>query len=587
MTLLIIVNEITFILLLWNIFILKRRVFYVAIEPFIFVNRYLLSFLIRKLVELNKVQHIDTLFSDRLRFGEVAPGYQEYNEIELLLQKAYDVIKKERIYEDIEYSYAIEKINIREIKRKLIQLVKIKYILDKLNTSNPKYTLLGTTEEDIALFNLCFPDKKMDNKLASYTPLLYKISNFLNSILVFIGICSYLILKLRFKTKKKRFVLVYDFHIEPISFISSSNHSNPDIALYSVKSKTDLLILFRHSIPKKLLNDITNKLNGVHYTSRSDGAVTIMQFIKLLIELFKDINTLYFRFSDVQSQLFEEIILLPYRKARICAFLGKYEIKAFWGRDEYAPEHIVRTSLLRKKNVKSIGMHHGLPVPGVTSIWRHIDFDIFFVFGSHVYKKIGHCWSKNMKVIPVGSLHGLKFLQQLKSSIKNRPKDIVFFQSPQNKKWEYIYKELFKVASFFSDRTLYIKPKLGPTKRVQQFYNELETLKDKPSNIEVYTGSPYELMLKVSYAITAGSSLAAEALQFKLPTFVFDVDPSLQYFYYRDFPDMCVKTAEEIIEWINDIENNKRSYPFEKFRELINMEENFDFYKTIHDIVYY
>jgi len=130
--------------------------------------------------------------------------------------------------------------------------------------------------------------------------------------------------------------------------------------------------------------------------------------------------------------------------------------------------------------------------------------------------------------------------------------------------------EVFKIAQHFPDRKILIKIKPGLV-RDRLCRRELEMLSYAPPNVEETFTNSYELMDKASYAVSTGSTIVAEALQGRMTTFVLDGQMNGEYFYFRDFPGLCVQGGEDIIRRIEDIESGRETYDAETYSELIEM----------------
>jgi len=80
--------------------------------------------------------------------------------------------------------------------------------------------------------------------------------------------------------------------------------------------------------------------------------------------------------------------------------------------------------------------------------------------------------------------------------------------------------------------------------------------------------------------VTCGSTVGAEALQFEVASFVIDLDPEEPHFLYRDFPEMLVAGASDIVRRIRAIEDGTAPYRFEKMKDLIELPP-----KNVYDVI--
>ena len=86
---------------------------------------------------------------------------------------------------------------------------------------------------------------------------------------------------------------------------------------------------------------------------------------------------------------------------------------------------------------------------------------------------------------------------------------------------------------------------------------------------------PYELLLEARYAICNNTSIVAEAITYGLVTFVFDnyaeVMAEPMELIFRDYPDLCVDSADAIIRRIEAIESGAWRYPRKAYAGLTDI----------------
>jgi hypothetical protein len=262
-----------------------------------------------------------------------------------------------------------------------------------------------------------------------------------------------------------------------------------------------------------------------------------------------------------------EFLKLPYHRVVYRALFQRYSFARIFGRDDYDSQHIIRTDELRRAGGRSIGINHGLPMPGnYIGVWRYLDFDLYYVFGMDIYRRfLKSTWSRRMKVKSVGSF-GMN-QAQLDRLDKPRPEDIVIFINTMPG-YEKIYGWAFDVARHFSDRTVYLKHKRSNNGKLYAGHSFVFG-GDVPGNLVESSESSYDLMLLCRYALsTPNSTIAVESIQFGLATFVWEARDHLATSYYRDFPGLCVETAEELIDRIEAIEDGSAPYRRERFKDM-------------------
>ena len=65
--------------------------------------------------------------------------------------------------------------------------------------------------------------------------------------------------------------------------------------------------------------------------------------------------------------------------------------------------------------------------------------------------------------------------------------------------------------------------------------------------------------------------VVVEALQFGQMSFFADLMPEQKTCIYRDFPEICVSSAEEAVKRIRAIEAGEETYPLESLGSLVDL----------------
>jgi hypothetical protein len=234
--------------------------------------------------------------------------------------------------------------------------------------------------------------------------------------------------------------------------------------------------------------------------------------------------------------------------------------------------------VLRKFNILSVITNHGLPyLVNQVGIWKYVDYDIYYAYGTLLYKRY-YCktWSNNTIVKAVGSLR-MPAKNCSGVLIKDRPKDILFLwgftdSTLFNKR---LIEYIFLIADEFKDKKIYVRPKPSRIKDGKSDLLLKTILQNKRSNIflcdDTDDGSlTYRLMMKSTYAVGVGSTAVAEAVQSGCFSFFIDYNKSAKDVYYRNFPQLCVNNVDEVISAIKDIEFGNYEYDFNALSDLIN-----------------
>ena len=98
----------------------------------------------------------------------------------------------------------------------------------------------------------------------------------------------------------------------------------------------------------------------------------------------------------------------------------------------------------------------------------------------------------------------------------------------------------------------------------------LTSLDSPPPNLIQSWDDSYALMMACQYAVSNGSSsIAAEAVQYGLTSYVFDSFDAETPFFFREFPSMCYREIEDVIEAIRKKERGEDNYHLDELTELI------------------
>ncbi len=302
----------------------------------------------------------------------------------------------------------------------------------------------------------------------------------------------------------------------------------------------------------------------------TDGRFGPGEGARMMAGAVRQIARLHSRASNLPGECHYQLLLFPYRRAVYRSLFNRYRPRYFWSRDEYNTEHTIRSQELRRVGARSFGIMHGIYSIGEFShTVRHMDFDIFYMLGryafDHAYK---HTWPKHMSVRFIGSF-GLT-REEFERLPCPRPADIAVYLHP-HPALEKCLAGVAEVARAFPEKKVFINSKgaflEGPMKEPIA-----RLLESGPENIEVYSDRSYDLFFKCRYVLSDGSTMTAEGIQFGLETFFLDFDVLLKTSLYRNFPRMCVRTADQAIDRIRAIEAGVSVYPRETLSELIEID---------------
>ncbi len=298
----------------------------------------------------------------------------------------------------------------------------------------------------------------------------------------------------------------------------------------------------------------------------TDGRKALSDLPGAVWELVRDCTVLWQRFSDQEPHLFSVIAAQAAKRQIFRALFNRFPVNYFWFRDDYSIDHVVRNQEIRRNGGILLGVNHGLPRVTYFHSWREIDADIYFSFGTHLYERYyKDAWPPHLRLVSIGNPRLRLEAFQLDPK---RNQDIAVF--PMVTRWNTRFvREAMALARAFPDRIVYFKMK--PDRNALEIDDFRGEAQHAPDNFIWQEGDAYELLRCVSYAVACGSTLGTEALQFGVASFVIDLEPTEANFLYRDFPEMCVKDANEIVSRIGAIEDGSRPYCFDAMKDLIEL----------------
>ncbi len=326
------------------------------------------------------------------------------------------------------------------------------------------------------------------------------------------------------------------------------------------------LLVFRNKAQEK--NNSTH-IGGFAHCINNHGVIAISDLYSIIKLIVKDTLKLYVHSAHLTPGHMLSVLKLPHKKAVYRVLFNRFQFNYFWCRDDYNSDHILRSQELRRVGSVSLGINHGMPSPiPVEPSWRYIDYDIYYVFGTHVPAVYyADTWARGMLIRPVGSLGMTReFLSRMSAP---RPKDIIYFVAP-NTYEEKGHQAVLEVARAFPEKKIWVKIKQNLKDR--GYYDAfIKSLQNGPENLFLTETNSYELMFDASYALACESTVIVEAIQFGLNAFSFDFHSDEKPFLYRAFPNLCVRTSAEAIARILDIDKGKEVYPRREFDNLIKL----------------
>ncbi len=313
-------------------------------------------------------------------------------------------------------------------------------------------------------------------------------------------------------------------------------------------------------------------LEGQRHCSMDAGCYSIAGGLVALWDTVRDVVKLSLKGNHLPNSMFRQLVTLPHHRIVYRALFNRFAFKNFWCRDDYNSDHHMRSLELRRAGSKSYGVMHGIPcICAIIHQLRYLDFDVYYVAGTyqydHYYKEK---WPAHMDVRPIGSFGITR--QEFWKLAEPREKNIALFISR-------IYQEdqtletIGVLAKAFPDKKLFVNTKAKHLSKTDPFGRKLMAFLDQaPDNVELHTGSAYDLFFRCQYVLSDGSTLTAEAIQFGLDSYVFDFQPERwKVMNFREMPGVCINSATEAIDRIKMAEQGTWSLPRETFPPIIDL----------------
>jgi hypothetical protein len=318
------------------------------------------------------------------------------------------------------------------------------------------------------------------------------------------------------------------------------------------------------------LKPIPAELDAI-IVKRTDGLFSIISALKSLKLAIVDVLKNGHRYWDAPPALFFEMLSMPYKRLLIRGMLNRYHPKAFIGRDEYNVDHVMRRIELEEKGIKSIGLSNAL-FPCFSSLApnaRYVSYDTYYLYAAPLFEQYRDTWASDMKTKTLGGYSLPR--EKMQSNIGSKGENILFTMRVAWNRPEMV-RMVRGVAEAFPDRTIYLQFKKG-------FVSEEHTRRlikecgEGVPNFVFTTDDVYGLLNTAKYHISDISTFVAEAIRSGMVTLVADI-LEMEFNCYRQFPDLCSKTAEDLVGKLIALENGDATYPHDTYFKLLGYKAN-------------
>lgn len=303
---------------------------------------------------------------------------------------------------------------------------------------------------------------------------------------------------------------------------------------------------------------------GYPATATGDGGFPLARIPGEVAGVVRRLWRLYLLAGRRSPELFLRLASLPVKRLMLRKLLASHRFGYFLARDDYNEDHILRSQELRKDGGISLGTAHGMPIAAVVvPMWRHLDFDVYYMQGTGLQRHYARTWPDHMRVVAAGS-RGLT-RERAARLASPRPATILV----QIKPWRTIEPMIDAVRALalrFPGWRVVINVK-------QSFLDNflardfLQRATAGLDNVVTSDRPIYDLFLEARVLVTDPSTVAAEAIQFGLATFMLDMEGQ-KALYFRDFAGLCFTTAAELVEAASAVIEGRRDYSWEAFDTL-------------------
>lgn len=296
------------------------------------------------------------------------------------------------------------------------------------------------------------------------------------------------------------------------------------------------------------------------------GRLGLREFPSDLAELANQIWTVWRRHGSLAPRHFSMVANLPWKAIRWRGLFNLCRPKHFIGRDEYNSDHILRGGELSRIGAKSHGIS-GAVYAAYTDVApnsRYVGYDHLYVMGTNVI--IAERWRKSMGLHPIGTWGFPR--EQLQGPIP--PGNDVLISVRIAFETEEMIRITHAIADAFPDKTILLQMKPVTFLSKAELEKLVGVYCGDHENIQLSDAPIYDLVNQAKYHISDISSVVAESIHRGAYCFVADV-LGHQSCCYRDFPELCVRTASEAVSQIQKIERGETRYRREEYMKFLGL----------------
>jgi hypothetical protein len=326
-------------------------------------------------------------------------------------------------------------------------------------------------------------------------------------------------------------------------------------------------------IGRALRSDLPDRI--IH--DRTEGEIGPSDMLGFLALAVRDTARVWRAGRHLHPAIGRAALGLVYWRVVYRSFFRRFQPRFFWCRDDYSPDHHMRSQELRAVGGQSLGLLHGVPLSGAHGSWRFFDFDRYYVYGrDNMDPLVREHWPAHTVIKVVGTWGMTRAEWAALPPLEDRPHDIAVMSSDMPGGVE-ATAAVRTVAAAFPDRLVYYRPKRQTypnSPELDRLHRALMT--DPPPNVRCPDDRSYAIFGQVRHMLSSPSSVVAEALQLGVNAFCLAVGyeedrPEPRPLTYKQAPSLCIATVEEFIERVRAIEAGRWRYPRDEAAGIVDI----------------
>jgi hypothetical protein len=440
------------------------------------------------------------------------------------------------------------------VSRRFCTTLILDRLLGQAEATDGDVEMHGFTETDAGLVE-AYGGKSIRGRVVRDAPLLRAAENTMTAVMVVIYSLLWILRRVRpgFKAPDQKTVFVEyiprDYNLTLVEELSDA----PEVMF---------VLRFPLSTDEEM-----RAMNGVRTCRPTDGLFGVGKAVRTGACLVRDAAMMLRHCAGLDPKLFYGAIKLCFARVGLRGLFERYPPSSYFARDEYHADHIIRRQELNRLGAISVGNMHGFSTyASMRATFRYVSYDRYLLYGLRVKECYEAMWADDMTYVPVGS-HGVR-RSDYDRITRDRPDAIGIFASI------YVGNPVLEemvdaIARAFPDRRIWlqVKPNYAALDRGKAFIANCT----RHDNVHYTSERMLDVVHKVTYAVSDSSSCVIEGIQFGAATFWTDICPFHKYSIYRHYPDLIVRTPDECVRRIIEVESGARPYPWDAFSDLIDM----------------